>query len=522
MKRRILLLLLCAALLACMAPAVLTASAMEVEGDWTTYLFANEYDESPDVIYRPEAGYRYTDEGLSTVSPDFLDYTPAVSVMTKEKQSVKEGIYLQFRVDDFSYGGNDGADEWIALTLSTEAKVCPGSTAYGGGWMNLIRGKGDGNCTSQAFLTDPQADGSTGSFAFLGQRELSIPQDDQGREIYTLEITWDGTAYEMKLNGVTADGGEEATALLEELDPNGEFFLGISMQAMVKNGTADLTILKYGTCEADATTPIGDDSKEPGDGGCIWPILPEAIPLNQPAILWSPATTPYVDLPTSPVAPEAWQVTATDEELFLLLQTMKSQYCSAEDFPVFGVMLRDLWVDGGTLHYAAGDVTTPREEYSIPFSIHDGELYEDRATGKGYVFIPINLADLWAGRVHSVGLHMQFLNPDHRTFDLCFAGLFRSVDEAYAYAENYLVSMDVIHATPPVTEALANTEPTEEDSFVYPLPSLEETEAAPEGNIEDPALQDVMEKYGCTAALAGSMLLPLLLGAMLLRKKERE
>ena len=48
MKKRILPLILCAALLTAIIPTVLTASAIEVEGDWTTYRFASQYEDPED------------------------------------------------------------------------------------------------------------------------------------------------------------------------------------------------------------------------------------------------------------------------------------------------------------------------------------------------------------------------------------------------------------------------------------------------------------------------------------------
>ena len=350
MKKRILPVILCMVMLCTMlctvTPTVLTASAYEVEGDWTTHRFADEYDEEGyNDIYKPISGYQYTDEGFSTVSPDYTHLTPRMSVMTKEVQEVKEGIYLQFRVDDFSYGGDDGADEWIALTLSTREKVCPGSTAYGGGWLALVRGAGDGNCVGQMFLTEPDTETEKGTFRFEGQQELSVPRDNQGREIYTLEITWDGAAYEMKLNDVILPGGEATTALLEELSSYGEFFLGIGMHSTVENGSAALTILKYGTCEADATTPVGVDRRYPDDGGCGWPgdsdiLYPPEASTEPPAETDPPAETeladednPTYDRPQNPVPPAvedtAAETEAADTEDPALRDVMEKYGCTA-------------------------------------------------------------------------------------------------------------------------------------------------------------------------------------------------
>ena len=155
--KRIIALIICAVMLLTMIPVVaLTSGAAEVEGMWTTYRNASDYDDPDETteegedppIYKPEAGYTYTDEGFSIVPADFTGFTPQVSIMTKEKQSVKDGIYLQFRVDDYVYDGGTGADQWIALSLTTGEKVAPGATDYGGGWLTLIRGNGNGACMS--------------------------------------------------------------------------------------------------------------------------------------------------------------------------------------------------------------------------------------------------------------------------------------------------------------------------------------------------------------------------------------
>lgn len=173
MKKRVFCALLCAVLLAGLIPTALTASAAAAEGDWTTYRFASEYcDEFCDCdgeehYFRPEAGYKYTDEGFAVIPADYRGTTPQLSVVSKEAKPVKEGIYLQFRVDDFPYENGVGADEWISLTLTTEGKVEPGAVTYGGGWMTLVLGEGDGEARFMPHLTDPETEDFMGSFNLL-------------------------------------------------------------------------------------------------------------------------------------------------------------------------------------------------------------------------------------------------------------------------------------------------------------------------------------------------------------------
>ena len=90
--KRVISLLVCTVMLLAMVPMSLTTvGAADIKGDWTTYRFANEYDDpneevDPDeepTIYKPEAGYTYTDEGFTIVPADYKDTTPAMSVVTR-------------------------------------------------------------------------------------------------------------------------------------------------------------------------------------------------------------------------------------------------------------------------------------------------------------------------------------------------------------------------------------------------------------------------------------------------------
>ena len=135
--RKLLSLFVCAVMLLAMIPvATLSSGAAEVEGDWMTYRQANDYNEpDPDTgeepAYRPAPGYHYTDEGFSTKPADYTGTSPFMTVQSKEKHGLKDGLYLKFRIDDFSYKGPDGnSDEWIALSLWDSQKVAPGDTQY--------------------------------------------------------------------------------------------------------------------------------------------------------------------------------------------------------------------------------------------------------------------------------------------------------------------------------------------------------------------------------------------------------
>ena len=551
--KRMIALTICAVMLLAMIPTgILTAGADGTEGDWTTYRFANEYHDPGEdpwnqTVYKPEAGYQYTDEGFSTIAPDYTEFTPAMTVITKEPVRVKKGLYLQFRVDDFSYDGGVGMDEWIALTLSTEGKVAPGSTAYGGGWMSLIRGNGNGHCTMMPHLTDPRTEVFGGTFTTTGVVSAEVPVDEQGREIYTLEVIWNGREYEIKVNGVVQPGSTQTTALLEKLNSDGEFYVGINMLTMVKDGTAALTILKCGTCEEDAVTPMGSDYKEPEENWLLVADIadPAAVPEGQPAILWSPETYDLRDgwnVSFAPQGDNTWHATVSDRVAYWSFKPENTWSYAAEDFPVFGMLFRNIWVDGGDLWYSAGDVIAPSTDCSR-FSYYDGQVYTDQE-GQEYVFIPVDLTGLWAGRINNIRLDFCFEDESCREFDICFAGMFRSVKEAYDYTEEYLVELGILTESVSETDPVVEPDPDPDDSKPDDSkpddskpddskpddskpgdskPGGSENKVPESENAESETLDDmefIMTTLGCTGSVSGGAVLVLLIGAVLLKKKE--
>ena len=448
--------------------------ATPATGDWDVYRFANSYpseddDEEEDAVYPPTAGYAYTDDGFSVIGADYTDTTPSMTVQTTEKVNLKDGLYLQWRIDDYSYDGGTGEDQWIAPSFTTEQMVAPGNTNYGGGWLTLIRGAGNGVCTSLPHLTKPTTEEAAGTFGSADPAVIScapeVPMDESGREIYTLEVTWDGSAYEIKLNGMVQPGNAQATALLESLDANGEFYVGVSMQANVKNGTAACTILKFGTSEADATKPVNSDgdSRDPEPNEMtIAPIADAStIEANAPAILWDPTTRSMKtgnNVAFTVQGDNTWLATASDPLVFWQFTPRRSWSYDAVDFPVFGIMFRNIWIDQGTLWYAAGDVMGPKDGCTLPFSIYDGEFFGE---DEEYVFVPVDISDLWEGRINCVRLDFNMgEDQSNWEFEICFAGMFRSENEAYAYAQTWLAGIG--EETGIATDAPTN--PPEDDT----------------------------------------------------------
>ena len=460
--KKLIALLIAAVMIISMIPVMAISTSAANDGMWTTHRGAGNYpaiDDEPDpsgeeTVYPPEAGYEYTSEGVTMISPDWNGVAPFATISTIEAINLKDGLYLEFRVDDYAYGGEIGADHWICITLNTgktedgategteagqkTGKVQPGNTSYGGGWLTLLRGVGDGNVTSIPHLTDPKTDDFGGTFVPQNAGTSTTAQlDDEGREINTLEVTWNGSAYEIKVNGVAHP---DATAMLEKLSPDGNFFVGITMMDGTKGSNTALTITKFGTSAADATKPVGSDSKEPEANNVVEAPIADSstVEANQPAILWNPETYNLKsgnNVTFTAQGDNTWLATATEAAVFFSLNPKRSWSYEATDFPVFGIMMKNIWVDTGTLWYAAGELSGATNGYTVPFSVYEGEFFGE---DEEYVFVPVDLTDLWEGRINGIRLDMAMNDDSVREFELCFAGMFRSEDEAYEYAKNWL------------------------------------------------------------------------------------
>lgn len=502
--------------------------ATPATGDWDVYRFANSYpseDDDEDTVYAPTAGYAYTTDGFTVIGADYTDTTPSMTVQTTDKVNLKDGLYLQWRIDNYSYDGGTGEDQWIAPSFTTQQMVAPGNTKYGGGWLSLIRGKGDGACTSLPHLTNPATEDFGGTFGSADPAVISctpeVPMDEQGREIYTLEVQWiDGTGYEIKINGMVQPGNAQATALLEQLDANGEFYVGVSMQANVKNGTAACTILKFGTSEADATTPVGDDSREPEENEMTIAEIadPTTIEANNPAILWKPSTRTMKtgnNVVFTAQGDDTWKAAPTAAQVFWQFTPKRTWSYSAVDFPVFGIMFRNIWIDSGSLWYAAGDVMGPKDGCTLPFSIYDGEFYGE---DEEYVFVPVDITDLWEGRINCVRLDFNVgEDQSNWEFEICFAGMFRSEDEAYAYAETYLNSVGVATNEPETdapTDPAGDTDVATDAATDAPTNAVEDSTTAEGGDDAAAAGCASVVGMGAVAILAAAA------AAVALKKKD--
>ncbi len=470
MKKLIALVIAAIMVLSMIPVMAISTSAAEVAGDWTVWRDPEKYEVEEGEVYKPDPGYHYTDEGFTTISPDWTNYTPGFAVQTKEAQPLKEGFYLQFRVDDYPYGGEDGQDHWLAFTISDREGVTPGGIEYGNNWLCLIRGAGEGAAQCQSFVTTMTTDEAVGNFGHKGDTNLEIPMDDQGREIYTLEITFDGSAYDVKVNGLSVAGVADVSTKLNEWIESGEYYVGISVHSGVKDASSALTILKYGTSADDATTPVGSDTLEPEDNGLVFGELksPDSVAANTPALLFD-ATKPTfksdpdgVDIKLTAQGDNSYHITATGPAPYWQWDIKSDLTYAITDFPVFSMVLKNFWGDNGGIYYCAGDIMSCNDNYKTSWSIYDDGCMmfgEDEE----YSLVVVDLADLELiddvmkasdGRIHNVRPFFSVTDttdPEIAEWDVMYMGWFRSVEEAQQYAMDRL-QMDPV-TEPDETEA---------------------------------------------------------------------
>ncbi len=534
MKRILSVFLALSMLLGLTCAMAMTAAAADVPGDWTTYIAASEYpaegEDTTGRVFKPEAGYKYTDEGFTIVPADYTDSTPFMTVQSKELMPVKEGVYMEFRVDDFAYGGPEGnIDNWICLSITNKPKVTPGLTTFGGGWMGLIRSDGVKEDAKVESCNTKEAVGDYGGeFRVIGSSNIKTKKDDQGHEIYTLEVTCSGSQYTIKVNGVVVAGLGDISANLNGMNQSGEFYVGVTLYSSVKDGKAAMTLLKYGTDKNHAYVPTGTDSKEPQPN--LFKVAeiadPSTVPQNQPALYWdaSVAAPPNgTNVTLTALGDNAFRVNMSAELGYFSWNMSRSTSYSGTDFPIFTVLLRNFYGEAGTLWYYGGNILGAADTNKEAWNINDGYYYN--GGDDEYVLVTVDLSELWEGRIN--GLRFDFATSENgREFDICYMGFFRSEEEGVSFCEARLTEMGIVvgeQETENQTVEDTDTDEVTEETAEETAEETTEAETQP-SETSDPAVTDAPEtEQGCASVMgmsAACLLLFAVAAGAVVRKRE--
>ncbi len=551
MKKLILLALAAIMVLSLIPAMAFTASAAPEsveypapsEDFWSVWRDPGYYDIEEGEPYCPAPGYEYTSEGFKVISPDFGEYGTKANVQTSQPVDLKDGFYMEVRIDDFSYKGNSGAeDEWISFQISDQRHVGAGGTTWSNNWLCLIRGTGDGTASNMSFITVRDTEETPGSFNPVGSFSECKPVMENGKEVYTFEVSWDGSAYTLKVNGcaVTGDGG----AITKHLLSLEQTYVGVVLHSGQKGGKADLTITKTGTSASDAETPTGSDEREPEENLLVYgdPIDPNTVEANKPAMIMD-ANKEYIkkdptgsNMTLIPTGSGAYHVQATAGVPYFMFSPKKEITYMAQDFPVFVMMLKDFIGNDGGVYFCAGDVISATDKY-----MQDWSQWDDNARFYGadeeYTYIIVDLSDMinndtaLQGRIHQIRPHF---GVDVNDAEMCewnieFCGFFRSVDEAHAYGEWY--NEEIIANAPVETdpeESGDDQQPAESGDDQQPAESGDDQQPAESGDDQQPAESkneeskagDKKDEGGCASVVAFGAVAVLAAAAVVVLKKK--
>ena len=230
---------------------IVNVPASAVDGMWVTYASPSSYEkyEKGESEFPPmELGYTYTEEGFTTVDCDWTERMPRGTVQSRDPVNIEDGVYMKVRVDRYAHDG--GNDAWINISFWDSQNIEPGGKGYGQGVQTLIRPAKDeagvwGYNKVNWWIREWSNAGYSDMLNAEGQPGFHYP-DENGAVIFEVELTNNGGAYALKINGAECPSG--AMTFFNKTFADGEAYVGITLHNTTLNSNIGLTILAYLTC----------------------------------------------------------------------------------------------------------------------------------------------------------------------------------------------------------------------------------------------------------------------------------
>lgn len=583
--RKILSFILAAAMLLSVM-IIVSVPAAAVDGEWTTYATPTDYGTNDDGTPKTPviAGYEYTSEGFTTVDADWTGRSPFVTVQTKNKVNIEDGVYLKVCVDRYAYEGNDA---WINFNFWDSQNIKPGSAGYGKGVQTLIRpardqadadnkvpyDESDWYYTQVEWWKNEWNNAGTTPFKDADGKETTVPVID-GKVTFEVELKHENGAYTLSINGAQAT--EDTMTTFASIFADGEAYVGITLNNSTYDSVVGLTILEFGTCKEDAIAPDGTDYKEPVNAPIeeIAEIAdPSTVADGMPAILM---TGNKEDSDTKSISAGQGDTYTTNENFSVrVADTNGDQWNSTmfkvkndvsydiDDFPVLGFLVKNfcncedptfcyateecnayIMAGKGRAPASGGCMLTPVIDICMDtIYIEEGEnagqyLYFWYDTSSDNAIKHVGGEDSnsnWTGRIHGVQMEFQKLSPDATRNIITFewVGFFRTPEEIEAYAFSYLgieMEEDTTEAPEDDSTEAGVADTTEADvADTTEAPVDQTTEAKGEEKTEAPTKAPENETPapadgGCGSVIgAGAFAVVALVataGAVVLKKKE--
>ena len=454
------------------------AAAASDENMWTVLTHENQYQDDYDGDYKSIPGYKYTSDGFQTYGGEWKADGPYQLVQTKNAVNIKDGVYMEVRVDEhYSTSG----DQWLNFNIweDTNLVPCSANPAWGEGVQAIMRI----SAPKEATETEPPVPGLAASVAWYikeftpGGSNTAIEEanrttvEKDGKQLLTLAltITWDGTTFAVDINGSAAP--EATITYMNETFADGNAYIGFSMYSSVKDQNQSCTILKFGTSKDTATTPKGTDAATAVNYDNTPVALMDAsqVPAGQPGILMT-GDRANSALKSTPDSGTGGSIITINGD-YIHINALKSLADSGklmvdnnisyavEDFSILRVLTKNFCSCGMGTHadcmalesmsayIMAGDVVAPesKHQYRELDICYDAYFIENGEDSDNYLTFTLDISETSeTGRFNGVRLDMSGIdlkNYGFNEFDICFVGLFRTEEEADEYVEAYLESL---------------------------------------------------------------------------------
>ena len=465
MKKILSTLLVAAMLLSMVIVAAVPASADD-DSFWVTYGRASQHDPdfSDDMTSVP--GYEYTDDGFHMTSADWKDSTPWGQLQTSETVSLKDGVYMQVRVDSYCY---DASDKWFNVNIWSQPMIDEGSAdpKWGHGVQTLIRpGQADeekglpGAVKAVSWYTE--------EFTTAGNSNMAedYPTVVDGKNVITLEVKWESNSYAVSINGAEAPE-KVITYMNETFGADDAAYIGFAMHADKKGGSMDCTVIKFGTSADDAETPVGTAEKEAENHYIeIADIVSaDTVAAGQPAIIMT-GDRANSHLKGTPKSTTGSIITITEGYDVHVVATKSVGDAGTwkvdnevsydiKDFPVAVCVTKNFCtcqMDGECMAFETASVYMMSGEFVTPspkMNVKDLDMcYDPYVIGDDtYLYFYVDMAlekEGIEGRIHGARFDFSDIDlatPGANAFDIEMIAFFRSVEDMEAYMDDYFVSL---------------------------------------------------------------------------------
>ena len=467
MKKTLAVILVAVLLLSTLVSLVVPAAAAD-EGDWDVMLTASAADADDPDKNPPLAGYYYDETGFHSVSPNYANYNPKFSVVSKEMYNIKD-FSMTIVVHDYCTSG----DNWLSFTLWSDCNgFAQGDTSgkYGDGWTSLIRAGGDGNVNRFESWNQTKG-GRSGkqSFTNIDGTQLApvvfepIVDEATGDFTITFAIT-DGV---MSVNGSVVGSGTDK--LVAERFKEGLAYVGVTIHNTDASGNYFPTI---SIKDVNGSVPTGSDSRAAESKERVFgeEIDPSTVPEYTPAI-WFDGSLEATNtkLPTGSNCDitfaddnQSIKVTAEAEAFYMQFEIPDAITYNADHFGYIAFIFKNFCTctvaegeslndacsgaEMGSIWYCAGEVTSPRNDCAGPIATYYWVTPTDEdgnVTSDDYYTVAVFpiMNEFWTGRIHGfrmdVGAFKNYGVEGQNTYEIMGAGVFKSGSDVTGFVKNF-------------------------------------------------------------------------------------